>query len=76
MGILLFGIEKFKFQNVGDGWSGFGYLYCYFFMDFDIFVVEDVKIFKVFVEEGEDDDEVLIVFKELVFMVNVLFCVN
>src|SRR5687768_4932741 len=64
MGILLFGTEKSKFQNAGDGRSGLGYPHCYLFMDLDIPAAEDVKTLKALVEEGEDDDEVLTASKE------------
>lgn len=76
MGILLFGIEKFKFCDDIGSWSGFGYFYCYFFIEFDVLGVEDVKKLRDLVEEGEDVDEVFVLFKELVFMLNVFFCVN
>ncbi|KAF4989460.1 hypothetical protein FDECE_14715 [Fusarium decemcellulare] len=76
MGILLFGTEKSKFQDSGDGRSGLGYPHCYLFTDLDIPAAEDVKTLKALVEEGEDADEVLTPSEDTVSMSNVLFCAN
>ncbi|CAF3625126.1 unnamed protein product [Fusarium graminearum] len=76
MGILLFGTEKSKFQESGDGRGGLGYPHCYLFTDLDVPAAEDVKALKALVEEGEDEDEVLTPSDEPVSMSNVLFCAN
>jgi ATP-dependent DNA helicase 2 subunit 1 len=76
MGILLFGTEKSKFQDSGDGRSGLGYPHCYLFTDLDVPAAEDVKALKALVEDGEDEDEVLTPSDEPVSMSNVLFCAN
>ncbi|KAL6354573.1 hypothetical protein LRP88_11916 [Fusarium phalaenopsidis] len=76
MGILLFGTEKSKFQDSGDGRSGLGYPHCYLFTDLDVPAAEDVKALKALVEEGEDEDEVLTPSEEPASMANVLFCAN
>ena len=76
MGILLFGTEKSKFHDDGDGRGGLGYPHCYLFTDLDIPAAEDVKTLKALVEEGEDEDEVLKPSEEQVSMSNVLFCAN
>lgn len=76
MGILLFGTEKSKFQNEGEGRSGLGYPHCYLFMDLDIPAAEDVRTLKTLVEEGEDEDQILTPASEPAAMANVLFCAN
>lgn len=76
MGILLFGTEKSKFQNDGNGRGGLGYPHCYLFSDLDVPAGDDVKALRTLVEEGEDEDEVLTPSKEPVSMSNVLFCAN
>lgn len=76
MGILLFGTEKSKFQDSGDGRSGLGYPHCYLFMDLDVPAADDVKAMKALVEEGEDEEEVLTPSSDEVSMANVLFCAN
>ncbi|WAO95126.1 ATP-dependent DNA helicase II subunit 1 [Fusarium falciforme] len=76
MGILLFGTEKSKFQDSGDGRSGLRYPHCYLFTDLDVPAAEDVKTLKALVEEGEDEDEVLTPSEEPASMANVLFCAN
>ncbi|KAI6781416.1 ATP-dependent DNA helicase II subunit-like protein [Emericellopsis cladophorae] len=76
MGILLFGTQKSKFHDDGDGRGGLGYPHCYLFTDLDIPAAEDVKALKALVEEGEDEDEVLKPSEERVSMSNVLFCAN
>lgn len=76
MGILLFGTEKSKFQQSADGRSGIGYPHCYLFTDLDVPAAEDVKALKALVEDGEDEDEVLVQADDTVSMSNVLFCAN
>ncbi|UNI22013.1 ATP-dependent DNA helicase II subunit 1 [Purpureocillium takamizusanense] len=76
MGILLFGTEKTKFQTDGNVRGGLGYPNCYLFMDLDVPSADDVKALKSLVEEGEDQDEVLIPAAEGASMSNVLFCAN
>lgn len=76
MGILLFGTEKSKFQNNGNGRGGIGYPHCYLFTDLDVPSADDVKSLRTLVEDGEDEDEVLTPSKEPVSMSNVLFCAN
>lgn len=76
MGILLFGTEKTKFQNDEDGRAGLGYPNCYLFMNLDIPAADDVKALKALVEDGEDEDGVLIPAAESISMSSMLFCAN
>ena len=76
MGILLFGTEKSKFQEDGDGRSGLGYPHCYLFTDLDVPAAQDVQKLKLLTEEGDDEDDVLKATDETVSMSNVLFCAN
>lgn len=76
MGILLFGTEKSKFHDDGNGRGGLGYPHCYMFIDLDVPASEDVKALKALVEDGDDEDEILTPSSEEVSMSNMLFCAN
>lgn len=76
MGILLFGTEKSKFHDDGNGRGGLGYPHCYLFSDLDVPSADEVKALKALVEDGEDEDQVLTPSKEPVSMSSMLFCAN
>lgn len=76
MGILLFGTEKSKFQDDGNGRGGLGYPHCYLFTDLDVPSADEVKALKALAEEEEDEEEILKPTDEAVSMSNVLFCAN
>lgn len=76
MGILLFGTEKSKFHDDGNGRGGLGYPHCYMFIDLDVPASDDVKSLKALVEDGDDEDEILTPSSEEVSMSNMLFCAN
>ena len=76
IGVLLFGTEKSKFQEDGNGRPGLGYPHCYLYQDLDIPSADDVKKLKALVEEDDDEDDVLKSSKERASMANVLFCAN
>ena len=74
MGILLFGTEKSFFPE--DAPDRSSYPHCYLYTDLDIPAAEDVKALKTLVEDGEDEDQVLVPAEATVAMANVLFCAN
>ncbi|ODA76697.1 hypothetical protein RJ55_07968 [Drechmeria coniospora] len=76
MGILLFGTKKTKSSIDSNGRGGLGYPNCYLLVDLDIPSADDVRALKALVEDGEDEDGVLIPSVESTSMSNVLFCAN
>jgi len=76
MGVLLFGIEKSKFQDDEGTKSGLAYPHCYLLSDLNIPSAEDVKTLKALVEDEEEAKSLLEPSKEPVLMSNVLFCAN
>lgn len=77
MGILLFGTEKSRFQDGGDGESpGLQYPHCYLLTDLDVPAAADVKRLRDMVEDEEERQDLLQASEEEVSMANLLFCAN
>lgn len=76
MGIVLFGTEKTKYLDLEGKTSTLSYPHCYVYQPLDTPSADDVKKLRSLVEDGEDDDEVLVPSKEGVQMDNLIFCAN
>ena len=77
MGILLFGTEKSRFQDGGDGEGpGLQYPHCYLLTDLDVPAAADVKRLRDMVEDEEERQDLLQASDDEVSMANLLFCAN
>lgn len=77
MGVLLFGTEESKSQrDDGNQRGGLAYPHCYLLNDLDIPAVEDVKILREVIEDGDEAKKLLVPSQEPVAMSNLLFCAN
>jgi ATP-dependent DNA helicase 2 subunit 1 len=77
MGILLFGTEKSRFQDGGDGEGpGLQYPHCYLLTDLDVPAAADVKKLRDMVEDEDERQDLLQASSEEVSMANLLFCAN
>lgn len=76
MGVLLYGTEETKFQEVEEAGGGLAYPNCYLLTDLDIPAAGDVKALKNLVEDEEESEMLLVPSTEPVAMANVLFCAN
>jgi ATP-dependent DNA helicase 2 subunit 1 len=74
MGILLFGTQDTKFDEVNSGDQS--YPHCYLLADLDVPEANDVKRLRTLVEEEEEAEKLLVPSKEGVTMANLLFCAN
>ena len=75
MGILLYGIEKTKFQDE-ENERGLAYPHCYLLADLDIPAAADVRALKTLIEDADEFQKLMVPSKEPVSMANVLFCAN
>ncbi|ETS82803.1 ATP-dependent DNA helicase II subunit 1 [Pestalotiopsis fici W106-1] len=60
MGIILFGTQKSKFIEYEGRVTTVSYPHCYVYQPLDVPSAEDVKKLRSLVEDGEDEDEVLV----------------
>ena len=76
MGVLLYGMEKTKFQEEENSDSNMSYPHCYLLTDLGIPSAEDVRAVRDLVEDEEESQTLLVPSTERVSMSNVLFCAN
>ncbi|KAF2808784.1 ATP-dependent DNA helicase II subunit 1 [Mytilinidion resinicola] len=74
MGILLFGTEDTRFDEINSGDQS--YPHCYLLADLDVPEASDVKRLRSLVEDEEEAAKLLVPAKEGVTMANLLFCAN
>lgn len=76
MGIILFGTEKTKYLDLDGKATVLSYPHCYVHTPLDVPSAEDVKQLRSLVEDGEDEDEVLVPSQDGVRITDLLFCAN
>ncbi|KAF3020506.1 ATP-dependent DNA helicase II subunit 1 [Neopestalotiopsis sp. 37M] len=77
MGIILFGTKKSKFIEYEGRVSTVSYPHCYVYQPLDVPSAEDVKTLRSLVEDGEDEDEVLVPSTtEKVQLKDLIICAN
>lgn len=76
MGILLFGTEDSKFQEVEHSSNEAAYPHCYLLADLNVPAAADVKRLRNLVEDESEFEKLMVPSDEPVSMANVLFCAN